>query len=148
MNHVTVTGNTTPPSCVSAPRDTFTHQHACSSCGLEDVINALNLKCRTFLVRARTDRLRDSLRLCPRDVSVNIWIIDRWTQVCFTAHKKYGDGWTTDGPHFFDPLINRVNVSPFNLKGAYLDSNILQRVGGVNCKGNKDHVRFGIGQRS
>ena len=34
------------------------------------------------------------------------------------------------------------------LTGAYLDSDIIQRVGGVNCIGNKDHMRLGIGQRS
>ena len=28
---------------------------------------------------------------------------------------------------------------------AYLDSDIIQRVGGVDCKGDEDHMRFGVG---
>ena len=106
VNRVTIARNTAPPSRMSASRNTLTHQHARSSCGLKDIVNALDLKCRTLFVRARTDRLCDSLCLCSRDVSVNIWIVSRWTQVCFAAHKKYGDDRTTNGPYFFDPLIN------------------------------------------
>jgi hypothetical protein len=104
MNSVTITRNTASPSCMSAHRNTLTHQYARSSCRFEDIDNALHFKCRTLLVRARTNRLRNSFRLLPRDVSVDIWIIAWWTQVCFTAHKNYGDYRTTSGPHFFDPL--------------------------------------------
>jgi hypothetical protein len=65
MNGVTIARNTAPPSRMSAPRNTLTHQHARSSCGLKDIVNALDLKCRTLLVRARANRLCDSFCLCP-----------------------------------------------------------------------------------
>jgi hypothetical protein len=125
-------GNAAPPSCVSGPRNALTHQHARPSCGLKDIINALNLQRRTFLVSPCTDRLCDTLCLCPRNVSVNIRVITRWTQVCLAADEDYWDDRTTYGPYFFDPLIIkrvmmisliRVNL---HLKAAYLDSNVLQ----------------------
>ena len=95
MISVTIARNTAPPSRVSSRRNTLTHQHARPSCSLEDIVNAFNLQRRALLVRARTDRLSDSLSLRSRDVFVNIRIMTRWTQVHFAAHKDYGDDRTT-----------------------------------------------------
>lgn len=111
MIRITIARNAAPPSRVSSPRNTLTHQHARPSCGLEDIVDAFNLQRRALLVRTCTDSLRNSFCLRPRDVSVNIQVITRWTQICLAAHKDYGDGGTTYGPHFFDPLINPCDVS-------------------------------------
>jgi hypothetical protein len=143
-----ITGTAAPPSRVSSPRNALTHQHARSSCCLKDIVNALNLQRRALLVRARTDRLRNLFCLLPRNVSVNIRVITRRTQVCFAAHEDYRDYGTTYGPYFFDPLITSVMISlaliNWILKTAHLDSDVVQRVWGVNCESNEDHMRFGI----
>jgi len=55
MISVTITGNTAPPSRVSSPRNTLTHQHARPSCSFEDIVNSFNFQRRALLVRARTD---------------------------------------------------------------------------------------------
>ena len=115
MTRITITRNTAPPSCMGASRYALTHQHARSCGGLKDIVNALDLKRRTFFIRARADGLRDSLCLYPRDVSVNMWFVARWTQICFAAHKNDGDDRATNRPHFFDPLVNSYNISLFKL---------------------------------
>jgi hypothetical protein len=109
----------------------LTHRHARPSCGLKDIINALIIQRRTFLVSPRTDILCDTLCLCPRNISVNIRVITRRTQICLAADEDYRDK-RTYGPYYLDPLIiksvmmislNRVNL---HLKAAYLNSNVLQ----------------------
>jgi hypothetical protein len=111
MVRITIARSTAPLSCVSASRYTFTHQHARPSCHLKDIVNAFNLQRRALFVSARADRLRDSLCLSSRDESANTGVITRWTQVRFAAYENYGDGRSTYGPHFFDPLIYQCDFS-------------------------------------
>lgn len=125
MTRVTIARYTAPPSRMSGPRNTLTHQHARPSCRLKDIVNTFNLQCRAFFVRAGTDGLCDSLRLRPRDVPVNIRVITRWTQVCFAAHKNYWDDRTAYGPHFFDPLINPCNKVSTVRVTLHLEDDIL-----------------------
>jgi hypothetical protein len=124
MIRVTVTRNAAPPSRVSCPRNTLTHQHARPSRSLKDIINAFDLQRGALLVSSCTDSLRDSLRLRPRDVSVNIRIITRWTQVCLAAHKDYRDDRTTYGPHFFNPLVSPCDNVSLVYVALYLEDRI------------------------
>jgi hypothetical protein len=53
-------------------------------------------------------------------------------EVAFAAYEEDGDGVTADRADFFVPL----------------DRHVLERVGGVDGKGDEDDVRFGVGKRS
>jgi hypothetical protein len=94
---------------VTACWDTISHQHTCSRGSLKDFVYSFNFQCRTFLVSACTNNLRYSFSLLtsdPRRARV-IWrrtIRRIWAKIGFAPDKDDGDGWATNGTHFFYPL--------------------------------------------
>ena len=77
----------------------FTHEHACTSRGLEHIVDTFNLQGAALFVCTRANFLCDAFGF-----SAGHGLGRYAAEVGFAPNKKYGDLGSADRPYFLDPL--------------------------------------------
>lgn len=84
------------------------HEHACSRCCFEDLVNAFNFECRALFVGASANCVGHAFALLSSYPRRRIarrfrqWVI--WPQICFASNEDDGNCWSADASNFFYPL--------------------------------------------